>query len=144
MYLHISLHVFRGICGSLNRTLGNKTVIPCLIWIDSQLLSIDWLINYCFTSCSRIVHWYGDVTIAGEGLQNLGLCSSLRAFEQGGIFIVPHLLWHRTSVFQVPSEEPPVSSYEGMRRTFSNPDPHGVYPLIVETTRETVVLGRRS
>ena len=23
---------------------------------------------------------------------NLGLCSALRAFEQGGIFIVPHLL----------------------------------------------------
>jgi hypothetical protein len=33
-----------------------------------------------------------DVTIAGEGLQNLGLCLALRAFEQGGIFIVPHLL----------------------------------------------------
>jgi hypothetical protein len=31
-------------------------------------------------------------TIAGEGLQNLGLCPVLRAFEQGGIFIVPHLL----------------------------------------------------
>jgi hypothetical protein len=37
-------------------------------------------------------HLYGDVTIAGEGLQNLGQCSALRAFEQGGIFIVPHLL----------------------------------------------------
>jgi hypothetical protein len=35
---------------------------------------------------------YGDVTIAGEGLQNLDLCSALMAFEQGGIFIVPHLL----------------------------------------------------
>jgi hypothetical protein len=35
---------------------------------------------------------YGDVTIAGEGLQNLGLCSALRTFEQGGIFIVPHPL----------------------------------------------------
>jgi hypothetical protein len=34
----------------------------------------------------------GDVTITGEGPQNLGLCSALRAFEQGGIFIVPHLL----------------------------------------------------
>jgi hypothetical protein len=34
----------------------------------------------------------GDVTIAGEGLQNFGLCSALRAFEQGGIFVVPHLL----------------------------------------------------
>jgi hypothetical protein len=50
------------------------------------------LIIYSFTSRSRVFHLYGDVTIAGEGLQNLGLCSVLRAFEQGGIFIVPHLL----------------------------------------------------
>jgi hypothetical protein len=41
---------------------------------------------------SRIFHLYGDVTIAGEGLHNLGLSSALRAFEQVGIFIVPHLL----------------------------------------------------
>jgi hypothetical protein len=47
---------------------------------------------YCFTSRSRIFHLYGDDTITGEGLQNLGLCSALRAFEQGEIFIVPHLL----------------------------------------------------
>jgi hypothetical protein len=53
---------------------------------------IDLLIIYDFASRSRIFHLYGDVTIAGEGLQNLGLCSALRAFEQGGIFIVPHLL----------------------------------------------------
>jgi hypothetical protein len=31
-------------------------------------------------------------TIAGEELQKLGLCSALRAIEQGGIFIVPNLL----------------------------------------------------
>jgi hypothetical protein len=53
---------------------------------------IDCLIIYCFTSRLRIFHLYGDVTITGEGLQNLGLRSALRAFEQGGIFIVPHLL----------------------------------------------------
>jgi hypothetical protein len=35
---------------------------------------------------------YGDVTITGEELQNLGLCSALKAFEQGGIFFVTHLL----------------------------------------------------
>jgi hypothetical protein len=34
----------------------------------------------------------GDVTIIGEGLQNLGLCSALKGFKQGGIFIMPHLL----------------------------------------------------
>jgi hypothetical protein len=62
-----------------------------------------------FTSRSRIFHLYGDITIAGDGLQNLSLCSVLRAFEQGGIFIVPHLLWHGTSVFLVSSEGPPNS-----------------------------------
>jgi hypothetical protein len=53
------------------------------------------------------------VTITGEGLQNLGLCSSLRAFEQGRIFIVSHLLWARVSVFPLSSEGPlySVASY---------------------------------
>jgi hypothetical protein len=50
------------------------------------------LIIYGFTSRSSIFHLYEDITIAGEGLQNLGLCSALRAFEQGWFFIVPHLL----------------------------------------------------
>jgi hypothetical protein len=31
-----------------------------------------------------------SLCITGEGLQNLGLCSALKAFEQGEIFIVPH------------------------------------------------------
>jgi hypothetical protein len=58
-----------------------------------MLPEIDYLlIIYCFMSHSRIFHLYGDVTITGEGLQNLGLCSALRAFKQGEIFIVPHLL----------------------------------------------------
>jgi hypothetical protein len=42
-------------------------------------------------------------------LQNLGLCSALRAFEQGGIVIVPHLLWHGASAFPVSSDGPPHS-----------------------------------
>jgi hypothetical protein len=48
--------------------------------------------NYHFTSRSRFFLLNEAVTITGEGLQNLGLCSALSAFEQGGIFIVPHLL----------------------------------------------------
>jgi hypothetical protein len=67
---------------------------------------IDWLIISGFTSRSRIFHLYGNVTNAGEGLQNLGLCSAIRAFEQGGIFIVPHLLRNGTSCFPVSSEGP--------------------------------------
>jgi hypothetical protein len=50
-------------------------------------------------SRSRICHLYGDITIADEGLQNFGLCSALRAFEQGWIFIVPYLLVHRALGF---------------------------------------------
>jgi hypothetical protein len=47
----------------------------------------------------------------------------LSAFEQGGIFIVPHLLWHGASVFPVSSEGPPhlVASYdtrEGVENLF--------------------------
>jgi hypothetical protein len=56
------------------------------------LTFIQELIIYCFTFCSRIFYFYGDVTIANEGLQNSSLCSALMAFEQGGIFIMPHLL----------------------------------------------------
>jgi hypothetical protein len=74
-----------------------KPLAPLIVLIDWL-----WLIICCFTSRSRIFHLYGDITIAGEGLQNLGLCSALRAFEQGGI-----LLWHGTLVFPVSSEGPP-------------------------------------
>jgi hypothetical protein len=68
----------------------------------------------CFTSRSRIFHLYGHVTTTSEGLQNPGLCSAVRAFEQGGIFIVTHLLRHRASVFSISSEGPPhlVASYD--------------------------------
>jgi hypothetical protein len=76
------------------------------------------VIIYGFASRSRIFHLYGDVTIAGEGLQTLGLCSALRAFEQGEIFIVPHLLRHGASIFlSHPKDRPiqsPFTTHEGM------------------------------
>jgi hypothetical protein len=75
----------------------------------------DWLFDYLqFYVHPRIFYLYEDVTITGEELQNLGLCSELRAFKQGGIFILPHLLWHGASVFSVSSEGPPhsVASYD--------------------------------
>jgi hypothetical protein len=75
---------------------------------------IEWLFTVLRSAQDYFTYKYGDVTTAGEGLQNLGLCSGLRAFEQGGIFIVPHLLWHGTSVFPVSPEGPPhsVASYD--------------------------------
>jgi hypothetical protein len=81
-----------------------------------------------FTSRSRIFHSHGDVTITCEGLQNLGLCSSLRAFWAESYFIEAHLRWHGTSVFPVSPEGPthllPLSTRKGMLRIYSNLDPH--------------------
>jgi hypothetical protein len=77
------------------------------------MFHLHGLIIYGFTSHSRIFHLYGEVTITGKGLKNLSLCATLRAFQHGGIFIVPHLLWHRASVFPVSSKGPPhlIASY---------------------------------
>ena len=44
----------------------------------------DWLIVFCLTSLSRIFHWYGDVTIAGEGLQILAYARHLRPLSREG------------------------------------------------------------
>jgi hypothetical protein len=51
---------------------------------------IDYLLFY--VPLKKIFQLYENVTVTGKGLQNLGLCSALRAFEQGGILIVPHML----------------------------------------------------
>jgi hypothetical protein len=77
-----------GVCSFICIVLNFKTLKMC----QKRPIDLIDLIIYCFTSRSRIFHLYGDITIASEGLQNLGLCSALRTFEQGGIFIVPHLL----------------------------------------------------
>jgi hypothetical protein len=53
-------------------------------------LKLTWIPFVCLQFYVPLKNF--SLTIAGEGLQNLGLCSALRAFEQGGIFIVPHLL----------------------------------------------------
>jgi hypothetical protein len=40
----------------------------------------------------RGIRRWCELSFTDEGLQNIGLCSALRAFEQGVIFIMPHLL----------------------------------------------------
>jgi hypothetical protein len=96
-----------------------------LLWVRGFLKRFwltDWFIIYRFTS--RIFHLYGDITITSEGLQNLDICSALRAF-----FIMPHLLWHGPSVFRPhPKDRPiqsPLTTHEGMWRIYSTLDPHG-------------------
>jgi hypothetical protein len=66
-----------------------ESLVICHFFHDQN----NFKVNIDLTSHSRMFYLYGDITIASEGLQNLGLISlALRAFEQGRIFIVPHLL----------------------------------------------------
>jgi hypothetical protein len=69
---------------------------------------IDWL----FTVLRPAQEFFTDMETSPlpvKGLQNLDLCSALKAFEQGGIYMVPHVCCaHRTSVFPVSSEGPPL------------------------------------
>jgi hypothetical protein len=111
-------------------------IVQCTLHIDYH-----WLIIYCFTSRSRIFRLSGDVTITGEGLQNLGLCSALRASKQGGIFTVSHLLWHWNSVFfQCHLKDrpiySPITTQQGTWRIHSNPDPHGSLHIISNNRRK--------
>jgi hypothetical protein len=91
------------------------------------LASTDFLVIYCFTSRSRIFTYeYGDVTITGEGLQNLGLCSVLRAFEQGGVSCCdtgPQFFWSHPKVRPIQS---PCTTHKEVWRIYSNPDSHGL------------------
>jgi hypothetical protein len=64
-----------------------------------------------FIATRAIFSYLVAVTIAGDRAANLGL----RAFEQGRIFIVPHLLRHGTSVYTVSSERPAHTSHSGIR-----------------------------
>ena len=61
-----------------------------------------------FMSHERTFRSRGDVTVVGEGLHRFDLCSAPVAIEQGGIFIVPHLLYVTWGlVFVVTSEKTP-------------------------------------
>jgi hypothetical protein len=123
----------------------SKNVTQCLF---VRVEKFDWLIIDCFTSRSRICHRYGNVITASEGLQNLGLCSALRTFEQGGIlyhatpavtqgngFSGPahlHLLRHTRDVEDLfsPGSSPvpiqsPLATRKKMLKTYSYPYPHG-------------------
>jgi hypothetical protein len=92
---------------------ANETDIPYLGYIehDQELWGCKFhylgLIDYLFTPRLRIFHVHGDVIIAGEGLNNLGLSSALRAFEQGGIFIVQNI---RPRFFRSHPKDSPIQS----------------------------------
>jgi hypothetical protein len=68
-----------------------------------------------FVAARAIFSYMAAVTITGDRAANLGLCSALRAFEQGGVFVVPHLLRHGASVCTVSSKRPTLTSHNGIR-----------------------------
>jgi hypothetical protein len=95
----------------------------CLIVPAYCLIPLE---NFSFTI-------YGYMNI----LQNLLLWPMRIVFEKGGIFIIPHLLWHEVLVYAVSSKGQPhsVASYnkEDILRTYINPQHHifNVYPFVI-------------
>jgi hypothetical protein len=79
---------------------------------------------------SRIFHVYGDVIITVEGLQNLSLCSVLRAFWAGRDLYISYQTCCGTGprFFRShPKDHPiqsPLKTRKGMRRTYYNPHLH--------------------
>ena len=54
------------------------------------------------SSSSRIFHSYGDITITGEGFQISTYMYARHSWSvstEGSLISVPHLLWHRTSIY---------------------------------------------
>jgi hypothetical protein len=68
---------------------------------------------------------YGDVT----GLQDLGPCKALRAFEQGDLYRATPTVTRGLGFFPShPKDRPiwlPLTTRLGMRGIYSYPDPHG-------------------
>jgi hypothetical protein len=88
--------------------------------------SIYWAIIHCFISRSRIFHLKFSLWLA------------LQAFEQRGIFIVPHLLWQGESVFSRSywmnhPVQSPLTTHKGKWRIYFNQDPQG-FPAILWDT----------
>jgi hypothetical protein len=83
------------------------------------------LIVYCFTSRSRIVHSYGDVTIAGEGAAKFRPILGAQGLSAGRDLYRDSEPWFFRSH---PKDRPiqwPLTTHKGVWRTYSNPDPHG-------------------
>ena len=71
------------------------------MWLRSHgSCSFDCLF-WGFPSHSRFFHLFGRVTITSEGWRttSFDLYSALMAIEQWGFFNVPHLLWHKPSLY---------------------------------------------
>jgi hypothetical protein len=86
---------------------------------------IDWLIIYCFTSRSRILSLIWRRHYCRWRLQNLGLCSALKAFKQGGSLSCHTYCDTGPRFFRShPKDSPnqsPLTTRLGVRGIYSNP-----------------------
>ena len=86
---------------SLNCSIHWTYTLPYIkrqVFINS-IFSVRLLI-FCFMSNARIFHSSGNVTITMQWkASNLTFAPHFMAIEQWGFLSVPHLLWHRASVY---------------------------------------------
>jgi hypothetical protein len=101
-------------------SLGIRGLFISVVMLESMFLFI-----YCFTSRLRMYHLFGDVTIAGEELQNLGLYSAQReSLSYYTCCNTGSLIFFRSHPKDRPIQSP-FAIHKGMWRIYSNPDPHG-------------------
>ena len=83
-----------------------------LIYVShSYLIIINWLNAYCFRPVRDYWTQLGASGHSQWRAVKLILWSVPSVFKEGGIFIVPYLMWHGTPVYSVsPEGERPVSS----------------------------------
>ena len=100
-----------------------------------------WLIVYCVSSHLIIFYSLRDITIAGEGLQNLGMYSALMAFEQGGI--LPCHICYDMVPYTVSPEGLSHSTRHGYCGPMSSRNPHDIpttYSQLIRTISENIDL----
>jgi hypothetical protein len=87
---HIQLHK------NVSKQLKSRGMGGGGIEIGTSYSLIDYLLFYIPLKNSSLIWRHHHCRWMSTKFRHI--CSVLRAFEQGGIFIMPHLLWHRASV----------------------------------------------
>ena len=94
---------------------------------------------FCLMSHSRKFSIHGEERhFCGKGLQNFVGCPAFTIFDQGGIFIVPHMYSNGASAFMLSFEGLPLLDAlyikQGVLRIYCNVDPKGLF--VVSTKNE--------
>ena len=91
---------------------------------------INWLIIYCVhvngVTHENISFTYMYIELSPPVKRFKIQCLAFTAYEHGGIFIVPHLLWHMASVLQSQSRDHPSVVFNDNQLFWSGP-PHDWY-----------------